>query len=397
MDEANLRNCTGCRACEQICPRHCISMRPDPDGFLYPHIDTDRCVKCGLCEKYCPIHDSVKRNGEKPDVFAVWLKDAEKLRKSSSGGAFTALAEKTIRSGGAVFGSAFDPDMAARHICVRKEEDLSSLKGSKYVQSDTGNTFTQAKMLLEQNIPVLYSGTPCQISGLKHFLNRDYENLMTVDLVCHGVPSPLFFRKYIRWKERKMHGKSVSFSFRDKSDAGWGLVASASFQNQGKIKAERFTPYQDPYYSFFLDGLIYRECCYRCPYALPRREGDFTAGDFWGIEHFYPEIPIESGVSLLMANTGKARRTLPELKESLHMHSATLEQAAAGNQQLRCPREYDSRRSIILEAARTENFEQTVSVWKKYYWKKILYAGLKRKVPNGLKKAIKNIRRPARR
>lgn len=384
----DIARCSGCRACEQICPKRCISMEPDADGFLYPRIDGERCLNCGLCERICPDHFRRIRKTE-PKIYAAWLKDGKALNESSSGGAFTALAEYVLSRGGAVFGCAFDEQMTAVHICAHTTEELNRLRGSKYVQSDTGDTFAQAKLLLEQNVPVLYSGTPCQIAGLKAFLRKDYSSLLTVDLVCHGVPSPIFFKKYLEWLKRKERGNVLEFSFRDKSEFGWGIYRKALLDRDGRKISKLLTPQLDPYLTVFLSGDNYRDCCYSCPYASPKREGDFTIGDFWGIEKPHPEIPRKCGVSVLMLNSEKALSAFPELKKSLFVAEATFEQASVENRQLLAPIGRSKKRGAFLAAAQEEDFQAVVSLWKKYYWKNILTADLKRRVPPGFKRAVK--------
>lgn len=393
MEKTNLQHCTGCRVCEQICPRHCISMEPDPEGFLYPHIDTTSCVECGLCVKHCPIHHTTGKEGaQEPAVYAVWLKDRYKRLQSSSGGAFTAIAVPVLEAGGAVFGCAFDENLVPRHICIRKREDLARLMGSKYVQSDTGHTFSQVRQLLDDNVTVLYSGTPCQIAGLKSFLHRDYSNLLTVDLVCHGVPGPTLFQEYLGWLGRKHHKKVTSISFRDKSEKGWGEFGRLDFCVEDRVCSKSIIPELDPYFSLFLHGETSRTCCYGCAYASPMREGDFTIGDFWGITRFYPELAAHDGVSLLIVNSEKASFVLRGLSKSLFMRKATLEQATAENGQLLHPTAETKNRSAFADAARSGNFVTVVALWKKLYRKQILWARAKKRIPPGLKKILKMLR-----
>ncbi len=392
MEETDFQHCTGCRACEQICPRHCISMEPDSEGFLYPHIDTAACMKCGLCVKYCPIHHSVEKGTEKPAVYAVWLKDRDMRLQSSSGGAFSAIAAPVLEAGGAVFGCAFDENLVPKQIVVRKTGDLPRLMGSKYVQSDTGHTFSQVKQLLDDNVTVMYSGTPCQIAGLKSFLKKDYSNLLMVDLVCHGVPGPALFQEYLGWLGRKHRKKVTALSFRDKSKKGWGEFGKVDFQAEDRVNSKPIIPELDPYFSLFLHGETSRTCCYGCSYASPEREGDFTIGDFWGIQRFYPEIPAHDGVSLLMVNSEKAVSALPGLSQSLFMQKATFEEAAAENGQLLHPTAESKNRSAFADAARSGDFATVAALWKKSYRKQILSAKGKKLIPSPLKRIVKILR-----
>lgn len=390
MKITDVTHCTGCRACEQLCPSKCISIAMDNDGFLYPTIDEKKCIQCGLCARRCPSNTyATDVKTKKSSVYAVKLKDKQKLLESSSGGAFTAIAEYVLEKGGAVFGCVYDKDLTARHIRICKKENLELLKGSKYVQSDTGNTFTVAKGLLEKGIYVLYTGTPCQIAGLKAFLKKDYTNLLTVDLICHGVPSPIFFKKYISWIEKHYNGKVLSFIFRDKAKGGWGFTSSVKIKKGKKIKTKTFIPDQSPYYNLFLSGSIYRICCYKCLYASPNREGDFTIGDFWGIENSHPGFLSDGGVSLLMVNSKKARSVFSNLQKWLFYIEATFEEASAENLQLLYPTKMNNMREVYLSASRKGNFESVVSLWKKYYWRQYAYATLKQALPTCLKRPYK--------
>ena len=190
--------CCGCRACEQICPIEIIHMEEDTEGFIYPQVG-DKCIECKLCEKVCPLLNDNKKLSEEfvPKVYAAHIKDEEILVNSSSGGIFTALAEAVLRQQGMVFGAAYNEEMNVEHICINKIDDLHKLRGSKYVQSNTLATYGQVKQILGKERYVLYVGTPCQIAGLKRYLGKVYERLITVDLVCHGTPSPKIFREYI--------------------------------------------------------------------------------------------------------------------------------------------------------------------------------------------------------
>lgn len=190
MVNFNDSNCTGCRVCEQSCPQKCITMVLNRDGFLYPEIDKAHCIECSLCSIRCPINAEHKADNVNPKVYAAILKDKDVLLQSSSGGAFSAIADYVIEKGGTVFGCAFNENFEAMHISVKSRQDLARFRGSKYVQSDTGNSFYQVKQELERGYYVLFIGTPCQVEGLKVYLNKKYDKLITVDLICHGVPSP---------------------------------------------------------------------------------------------------------------------------------------------------------------------------------------------------------------
>ena len=218
------RNCCGCTACSQVCPKHCITMQMDSEGFKYPHVDTSLCVECGLCEKVCPYLNKYPIPIKKPASFACKTKNDELREKSSSGGLFTVLAAKVIQEGGVVFGAKFDAEWNVVHGYSETEEGLAAFRGSKYVQSDLGNCFTEVKNFLKSERQVLFTGTPCQVAGLNHFLQKKYDNLITVDFVCHCVPSPLVWKKYLEELCGDTTIKSVSF--RDKSE-GWARYGLA--------------------------------------------------------------------------------------------------------------------------------------------------------------------------
>lgn len=364
-------------------------MTPNEDGFLYPEIDQEKCVKCGLCDRRCPIHLTFNNDLQQPKVYATYLRDQEKLMQSSSGGAFFAIASYVLENGGVVFGCELNQNLEAVHICIRDAKVLSRLHGSKYVQSDTLDTFSQAKEYLEKGIPVLYTGTPCQIAGLKAFLTKDYAHLITVDLICHGVPSPIFFKRYISWLEQKIHGKVVSYQFRDKTKCGGSHSGKILYKRRENFISKNISPTLDPYYSLFLKGDNYRPCCYNCKYASPNREGDFTIGDYWGIEQIHPELPTQQGISLLMVNSCKAFNLMPKISTSLKLVETTLEQAAAQNHQLTHPTPKSEKRDALMSAMRKGDFEQVVVLWHRYYRKEILLAQIKSMIPPKIKATIK--------
>lgn len=277
--------CTGCRTCEQVCPKSCISMKFSSEGFLEPFIDLDQCVDCGLCQRRCP-QNNLKVYPLSEKVFAVKSKNDKELYKSASGGAFAALARYFLEQNGVCVGASYYKGWNVGHKIIRSLDDLPSLQSSKYVQSDTLHTYSEVRCLLSQGIKVLYSGTPCQIAGLNSFLgNVDKSNLLTIDLICHGVPSIKLFKSYIQWLEHRYGEPIIDFNFRDKS-SGWGL----NVKIKTKTKTKTRSCVIDPYYYHFLKGDTYRECCYRCSYSRPERVGDVTIGDFGGIESILPDF-----------------------------------------------------------------------------------------------------------
>ena len=335
--------CTGCRACEQLCAHHAIEMKPDKEGFLSVYIDRDKCVDCGLCQNRCPQNALIQKS--KPLMsFAVRDKNTEELKVSASGGAFAAAARVILQRGGVIVGAAYRDDMTVGHFVVDRLEDLHKVQSSKYVQSNTEATYSQVKALLSNGREVLYSGTPCQIGGLRAYLRKDYDTLYTMDLICHGVASPKLFAKYLVWLGGKMKGKIIGYDFRDKS-CGWGL----DYMTKTKTKTKTKPSTLDPYYYHFLKGTTYRECCYRCNYCTKERVGDITIGDYWGIEKEHPEFYSTNGVSCLLLNSKKGERLWSIVKDEFETLESTFEQVAKANHNLTRPTLRSSLRDVIYQ------------------------------------------------
>lgn len=324
------KGCCGCSACEEICPKGCILMKEDEEGFMYPEVDTTSCVNCRLCEKVCPVlNQSEKKRPIK--IFAATNTD-EKIREaSSSGGIFTLLAQNIIEEErGVVFGAKFNKDWEVVHDFSETTEGLSDFRGSKYVQSDIGNNYQKAESFLKEGRKVLFSGTPCQIAGLKKFLRKDYGNLLTIDIVCHGVPSPRVWKEYLSSLEADK-AKINRISFRDKS-IGWkDYCFSMNSENSSIVQKSM----DNTFMKGFLTNVYQRPSCYCCAAKSGKSGSDITLADFWGISNCHPEIDDDRGTSLVMLNTDKGLKYF--IHSGCNMKEASYDEAIAGNPSIERP------------------------------------------------------------
>ena len=291
-------DCCGCEACAQRCAHNAISMKRDKEGFFYPIIDTNICTNCGLCEKVCP---TISQKEQTTPIITYAAKNIdETIRlKSSSGGIFTLLATSIINSGGVVFGAKFNEQWDVVHDFVETIVDLEKFRGSKYVQSEICNAYIKVEKFLKQDRKVLFSGTPCQIAGLKRFLIKDYQNLICIDIICHGVPSPMVWQKF---KTQFDLSRTSSFSFRDKSNS-WKRYEIVATKNQKEIIRE--TVGQNLYMKIFLSDLCLRPSCANCPAKSGKSQSDITIADYWGIENIHPEFDDDKGCNLVLINSEK--------------------------------------------------------------------------------------------
>lgn len=300
--------CCGCGACVQKCPQKCISLIEDTEGFLYPKVDETKCIDCGLCEKVChelhPFDEHSPKN-----VYAAYNLNEDIRLKSSSGGIFYMLAEKTINEGGVVFGARFDKNWQVVIDCTEKKEGILAFMGSKYVQARTENTYQKAEYFLKQGRKVLYSGTPCQIAGLNHYLRKGYENLITVDFVCHGVPSPKVWSLYLNEVVKKVC-KVKSVSFRSKLNGWKNFGFSVSYEGEENCVTILSDHNDDKYMKAFLSDIILRPSCYNCKAKQGKSKSDLTIADFWGIDNEIPEMDDDKGTGLVLVHSPKGKLAL---------------------------------------------------------------------------------------
>lgn len=307
--------CTGCGTCVLRCSMKAIHMESDDEGFSYPSIDDTKCVHCGICDNVCHLNVHFE-NTTYPKVYAAVNKNVNTLLKSSSGGIFGAVAEYFLRHQGVCYGVTLD-GLDPRYVRVQDKDELSKLYGSKYVQADNSGTYRLVEKDCKDGKNVLFVGTPCLVSGLKRYLGRDYENLYTIDIVCHGVPSKMYFEKYIEYIEGKLHGQVFDFSFRDKGKYGVGCISSCRIDKRNGRKKIAFTSQTLNYYYFYMFADSYRESCYYCKYTDLNRVSDVTLGDFWGIEKLNSELDVRHGCSAVLINS---------LKGDFLLHNAIREQ-----------------------------------------------------------------------
>ena len=305
VDTKEKHTCSGCTACVSACPIGCISMQEDEQGFLYPVIDHERCIKCDACDKVCEKAATRVEVKEAPVGYGAVAKDPSLPRKSSSGGIFSLLCEDILSQGGVVAGASFTSDYkAVRHELVSQSEELSKLRGAKYLQSDLGNTFLAIEECLRSGMKVLFSGTPCQVDGLKAFIGEKSENLICIDMVCHGVPSPMIWRKYCSEIEKKEKGYIRFVNFRHKKYPWEKPSVDTQFKNEKIIFR---TKSEDPYMRLFLSDYTLRPSCYQCQHKGVNRKADITIADFWKINRVLPELANDAGNSLVLAHTDKGR------------------------------------------------------------------------------------------
>ncbi len=308
-----IESCVGCSACMAICPKQCISMRPDNKGFLRPVIDTEICILCKSCLRICQAEGlSTKKTPLPLTVLAARITDNSILSNSSSGGIAWLLSKQIIQQGGTVYGAAFDENMTVKHIRVANESELYRLQGSKYVQSDITNTYALIKQDLSNGIQILFIGTPCQITAVKSVFHDAGKQLLTCDLICHGVPSPRIFADHIKTIETSFSKKVRDYRFRDKV-IGWNYNINRIIFKDGSSSLHSY--WNQCYKRLYLKTIMLRDCCYTCKYSSLSRHGDITLGDYWGINQVSKCFKDNKGASVVLANTTEAKKLIDIIKE----------------------------------------------------------------------------------
>lgn len=347
--------CCGCFGCYNICPANAIKMEEDEKGFKYPKVDKEKCVNCQLCEKVCPILNTTTIKNM-PIAYACINKNDIVRKSSSSGGIFTLLAEDILNRKGVVFGACFNERFEVIHSYIEDQKDIQKLRGSKYVQSSINDMYKKAKEFLEKDRYVLFTGTPCQIEGLKCYLRRDYDKLYTQDIICHGVPSPKVWRKYLEFRSNKGLYEIKNIEFRNK-DNGWHL-----YNLKIELKNETYSNNQnnDDYMKAFLRNTSLRESCYNCCFKKENRISDVTLADFWGVEKICPKIDDDKGVSLVIINSEKGKKLFDSLQNKILYDKTDLTKAIQYNKSMIKSSIEDHKRELFFESLDKIEFDKLV-------------------------------------
>jgi len=358
---ADQNSCTGCGACAASCPLHCITMQADREGFRYPVIDMDRCISCRRCEAACPMLSRIPVHTE-PQAYAVKHRDESIRRDSSSGGVFPALASSVLNNGGAVCGAAYTDVFAVEHRIIEDVSDISKLQGAKYAQSAAEHLFPPMRSILESDRFLLFAGTPCQVAGFKTYLGRDYDKLILVDMICHGVPSPLAWKKYLEHRVKKDAKNSgiIAINQRDKV-SGW-----SKYRYSLRIEYLNGASYcvmqsQDAYMRGFVNDLYSRPSCAQCRFKGSERCADLTLGDFWGVWDQHPEFDDDRGVSLVLVNTEKGAHFWDTIQKDMDVLSVNTQEALAQNPSALKSSEPHGKRDAFFGRVETADFEKLVT------------------------------------
>lgn len=356
MEVIERDKCTGCMACRNICPKNAINIETI-DGFDYPQINENMCIGCNLCENICPVNKNDRGNKFEKKVYACKSKEDEVRMNSSSGGIFTIAAEKILDDGGVVFGARLDENFNVIHDYTDNKEDLKKFRGSKYVQSKIGKSFKKVKEFLEEGRKVLFVSTPCQVEGLYAYLRKDYDNLYTFDLICHGVPSADVWKKYLEYKEMKNKKKPENINFRKKENNGWSNYEMCfSYPNFEDSTIHTI----DPYMRIFLRDFALRESCYNCSFKKENRASDITIADFWGLKEVNPDFFDEKGVSAVIVNSEKGSEFFEIIKERIDFTEEKMEGIIKHNPMVVKSTQKNHRREEFLEDLKTKKFEELI-------------------------------------
>lgn len=381
-------SCTGCGACAAICPKKCISFEPHEFGHLYPDIDAEACVNCGRCDDVCP---ALGVNGDGPftgEAYAFQAIDRELLADSSSGGAFGAIADRWISSGGIVYGAAWEHGSGAHHVRASKFDELTRLRRSKYVQSSLDGVYAEIVRDLDAGLDVLFVGTPCQVAAVKAVCAQRPKRsgrLATIDLICHGVPSSSLFRDYLNWMEVEVGARVTEYASRDKLRVGWSCLGSISFEGS-EARAIRA---DDPYVMLFGQGVVFRPSCYACPFACAKRVGDLTLGDLWGAESLDLDFDLEFGLSAVLVNNERGGELLASCQDGAQISAVAFDDIARNNWNLLRPSEAPEQRKELIKAYEGDGFAGLARASSRVFRGVARKNRMKQLLPTCLKRALK--------
>ena len=342
--------CTGCTACASACPKGCITMMPDENGFRFPVVDMAACVACGLCERACPVVSPRQLPESVPQAYAARSRDDALRLESSSGGIFTELARAVIKDGGAVFGAAYNEQFEVMHICAENEADLAKLRGAKYAQSDLRGVFVDVKCRLEHGQRVLFSGTPCQVAGLKAFLCKDYVNLLAVDFVCHSVPAPIAWQEYVKYRADQDNSGELPATINLRSkQTGWTNYQYSNLFAYPNGHVHSAKSGESLFMKLFVGGYINRVSCASCQFKGYRRVSDLTIGDFWGIWDIAPEMDDNKGTSVVLVQSQQGAALLEQISNQLILKPVTPEETSRQKPAMLRPMAHNASRQKALE------------------------------------------------
>lgn len=331
----NKEKCTGCSACVSVCPKSCLKIVRNVDGFCFPQFVTDKCVNCGVCQKICPVINPKESPEQITMAYAAFTKDSNVRMQSSSGGIFSEISVEMLNQGGVVYGAAHDNQFRVIHKCIKNNADLPVLRGAKYAQSDLGNCFLDVQERLKNGQQVLFSGTPCQVAGLKSFLQQDYDELLCVDFVCHGIPSPMVWEKYVQYRahldNNNVFPKHINLRSKE---SGWSRYSYSVAFDYADGKRYISSNGNDAFMRLFVGDYILRESCSNCQFKGYDRVSDITLGDFWGIWDVAPAMDDNKGTSLVLVHSSKGEDVLKSISDKIKYKQVTLEEASRMNPSL---------------------------------------------------------------
>lgn len=354
--------CCGCEACANICPKKCISMKEDIEGFRYPNINKEKCINCGACNKVCPILNEVKKEDKSTSFYCAYNKDYEIVKSSSSGGIFWTLVQYILDNNGVVYGVVQNGTYDIKYIRAETEDECMPMRGSKYLQANVNDTYLNVRKDLEEGRYVLFSGTPCQVAAVYKFLGKEYERLFTIDVVCHGVPSMAVYREYIKYMEEKRKEKVINVKWRDKIKGKWGPNHVTIMFDNGSTSTT--TSIDNPFQRGFLYNLYLRPSCYECKYAKLPRIGDISLADFWQYNGKFKRTNKNRGLSAMIISSEKGEKLFQCIKNSINYHPVEKEYLTSRSRHVYIHPERNENRELFYKDFHNIPFEKLCKKYK---------------------------------